>query len=250
MQSRCDVVEAAGLGFAFFILGYAFRSAVARISSHNFFDVIALLDTDLNGKIDKGELDYVAKLVINDRELSLPSLMRRINHQEQCLHCWEALACALLLLPLVLPALLYQPGSAPLPRACCSAACCASSRRSSARSARCSTRSRGGSRSRRSAAGTLRRGGRRTPAAARPRRTTSTAPRSSRGSRRHRGHPAQGGRRRAASRGLRGGQAVLWRRGPQCPTRPLLMGRGRLRAAPRRPVPSLPPARASNGPAA
>jgi len=114
MQSRCDVVEAAGLGFAFFILGYAFRSAVARISSHNFFDVIALLDTDLNGKIDKGELDYVAKLVINDRELSLPSLMRRINHQEQCLHCWEALACALLLLPLVLPALLYQwLGAAP-----------------------------------------------------------------------------------------------------------------------------------------
>lgn len=113
MQSW-DGVEAVGLGFAFFILGFAFKVAVTRISAHNLFDVIALLDTDLNGKIDREELDYVAKLVINDRELSLPSLLRRIEYQERCLHCWEAMACVLLLVPLVLPALLYQRlGAAP-----------------------------------------------------------------------------------------------------------------------------------------
>lgn len=109
-----DVVEAVSLGFTFFIVGYTFKAAVNRISAHNLYAVMSLLDTDLNGKIDKGELDHAAKLIIDDRGLSLPSLLRRIEHEERYLHCWEVMACVLLLVPLVLPALLYQwLGAAP-----------------------------------------------------------------------------------------------------------------------------------------
>lgn len=104
------VAEAVGLGVAFFVLGYVFKVAVTRISTHNLSEITDILDTDDNGKIDRRELNYIAELIIKnkDQPILLPSLYKRIDLQEHRFQCWEAAACVLLLLPLVLPAVLYD----------------------------------------------------------------------------------------------------------------------------------------------
>jgi len=72
-----------------FTLGYLFRWVSAAHTPVDMGYVLALLDTDGNGKVDKEEIAYAARLILDDKKREIQKLPNIIRAQETKVWTWE-----------------------------------------------------------------------------------------------------------------------------------------------------------------